>query len=247
MVSGVIVYANLLNITVFFVVMIALGVRRGSWKYRWEQPKNIGLVCLAVGALMKSTVAGWLLRGELHCIHGFNILLGHAFIICGIGAIVYSAEHKMRSDEEMRGWATTYVVTPSIVGIVTMVALFLRGEWRALSTTDLARSLSQDTAYWTVYGLIVVYLLFLGARALKDLTCDPPSRYGAGIYLVAVTLALLTAVCRSTMLITDFPQVVDSILTMLTIATDGAAISIFAIGAAIMWRQTQKCGEDHIG
>lgn len=226
--GNVSLFNSLLDTATCVVVLICLWMRRKSWRYKWEQPKTIGLALMAVGTLLKTPPIFWLINDE---IQGLYVLIAHAFILGGIGAIVYSVEHKLRDDQTMRSWHITRVILPSVVGIGTMIGLFVAGARRSLNMYFQSPVIGTALAYWMVYDVLIVYLLLLGASALGHLLHDPPSRVGAGIYLLAVLFNLIGAVCR----MVNVTVVHNPLLTGVVLGTNNIALWLFAGGAAWMW------------
>jgi len=225
-------YAEYLDLAACLVVLFALWIRRATWRYRWEQPKTIGLTLMAIGTLLKAPPISWLIDRDV--LHDLYLLVAHIFIVSGIAAFAYSAERKLRSDMEIRRWHVKFVVAPWAIGIVTMVSLFATGAW---TTLDHPTGLPAYTvAYWVAYDLLVVYFLVLFAYALGYLLYDPPSRCTVGFYLVAVAVGLVGAACRALMVTVD-DNVADPALSNIANTTNGLAIMGFALCSAFMWRR----------
>ncbi len=191
--TNVLTYTEILDIATLLVVVVCLWIRRHTWKYKWEQPKTIGLTLIGAGSLLKSPPISWLIDRDV--LHGLYLMIAHAFIVSGIAAFAYSAERKLRPDSTIRRWHITFVVFPWTLGTVVMLALFSFG---ASSNLDqlFQSPVGFTMAYWLVYDALTIYFLVLWAYALGYLLWDPPSRRIAGIYLLAVGLSLVGATCR---------------------------------------------------
>lgn len=225
-------YAESLDIATCFIVFVCLWVRRGTWRYRWEQAKTIGLTLIAAGAVLKAPPISWLIDRDV--LHGLYLLVANILIVGGIAAFAYSAECKLRPDEEICRWRITAVLVPLTLGVGTMIGLFAAG---AYSTLDRPFGFSTyTTAYWLVYDILTVYLLMLFAYALGSLFCDPPSRRSAGLYLLAIGLSLIGATCRA-LLVTVDDHVPDVLLLNAALTANNLAIIILAVGAAHTWRK----------
>ena len=230
-------YVECLDLATCFVVLICLCVRRATWRYKWEQPKTIGLTLIAVGALLKAPPISWLMDRDV--LHGLYLLVAHVLIASGIASFAYSAERKLRSDKDFRKWHVKFVIFPWCLGVSTMVGLFAAGAW---VTIEHPLGLSTYTmSYWLVYDLLTVYFLLLWAYALGYLFYDPPSRRAVAVYLFAVGVSLVGATCRA-LLVTVDVRVSDPLLMNIANTANSVAIMVFAVGAAHMWRRRRRIG-----
>lgn len=227
-------FAQLLNVATALVVLICLWVRRATWRYKWEQPKTIGLALMAVGTMMKVPPIWWLLN---NAINGLYIVLAHVFIVSGIASMVYSAEHKLRPESTMRKWHITAIALPWCVGIGLMLTFYLAGADRDLNPALRFPVESPDMWYWLSYDLLVMYFLVLGTHACRHLFHDPPSRRGAGVYLVAMGLGLICALCRVIVALMPEDALVplQKFLVHSAMGLNAIVIVLFAVGAAFMW------------
>ena len=217
------VFTELLDVTTCLVVSSSLWIRRRTWRYKWEQPKTIGLLLLTVGTVIKSAPLCWLMDHEV--LRGLYLLIAHVFILSGIAAIAYSAERKLRSEVDICRWRVKFIAVPGGVGVMTMVASFIFIR------------LAEGYTYidWIIYDALMIYFLGLCAYSLWCLFNDPPSRAGAGIYLFAVGFGLIAVTCR-TLLITVTDHVPDMVLINIATASNALALCLFAGGGAWMWK-----------
>ena len=220
-------YARLLDTATCLVALTSLWVRRNSWRYPWEIAKNFGLAQITLGAILKTLPVAWIINHNT--LPGLNLLISHFFILTGIGAIVYSAEHKLRSDATMRSWYLKRLVLPRMTGYAVMVAMYIVGGWHSLK--DFQQPSGYAVTYWIVYDVLIIYLLLVGVAALGHLFYDEPSRRMAGIYLIAVGINIAGAICR---IISAIEY--QTLLMVITLTANALALMIFSAGGAYQWR-----------
>lgn len=241
--TNVLTYTEILDIATLLVVLVCLWIRRGTWRYKWEQPKTVGLALIAAGAFLKAPPISWLIDRDV--LHGLYLMVAHVLMLSGVAAFAYSAERKLRPDSTIRRWHITFVVFPLTLGVTVMLALFSFG---ANSNLDqlFQSPVGLTMVYWLVYDALIIYFLGLWAYALGYLIWDPPSRLTAGIYLLAVGFAIVGATSRALLVVAN-DRVPNAMFINVGYTATTLAILVFAIGAAKMWRCSQRImkGQPH--
>ena len=230
----------MLPLATCFVVWWSIWCRRYTWPFRWERATSLGTGLLGIATLLISPPVYSITCAWLYSItHVWNLpyLIAHLLRLGATGAVVYSAVAKLSDDEEMGCWATTRLRIPGIVTGVALTALFVFSKAARNCHNDVITMPVTPflTAFWVIYGLAIMYLMYHGIHALIDLWYDPESRLVCNIYMVAAVLMIISMAGR--VLIALVGDLQTKPMMQLIAAAASLAVCTFAGGAGYSWHR----------
>lgn len=215
-----------------------LFVRRGTWRCGLDRALTISVVLVGVGVVLTSPLLADVDTGLLISFVGvqhFDDYLGHVCYLSALCTIAYALLMRTvpdRTAHRLMRWRVEY---PAAASAVVMLGLATTSP-RLRSDTPLGDDFFEVEAgpylhaYWTVYAVMLVYLMGYMIRLLRVLRRDPRSRQTATLYLVAAVLGIIGVLAEFA---DTWLHFIDGTLWLLLTAP----AVIVSIAAALSWRR----------
>ena len=218
-----------------------LFVRRDTWQCKLSRALTISVALTAAGVVLTSPMITVfdrdLLLGTVGVQH-FDDYVGHVCFLAALCIIAYALLARSVPDRQVRKLMRCRVEYPTAAAAVAMLATVTASP-RLRSSNKLSQDFFEVPCggvlhmYWTIYALILLYLLGYMARLLWSLRRDPRSRLTAHLYLVACVLGMIGALAE---FLNTWHHFIDGDM-WLFLTAPAVALSI---AAALSWRRQRR-------